>query len=270
MTTGAANAAADRGADAAAAWQPLDCHAHTTMSDGVLDVAELERVVRSRGARPSVADHVSRDVRSAVKSREEFAAYVAELERHPGVMRAAEFCWHDSLWRELTAESVSHLTHTLGSLHAVHLPDGDTLHAFARRWPSGLTPDAYMDAHVADLERLCREMPVDIHSHPTLLPLALRERPLEELWTEEREERAVKALKSAGIAFEISNRYRVHERFVRRAFDAGVRLSLGSDGHSREQVGDVAWPLAVARHLGARDEDLYDPLVHGSRTGGSR
>jgi histidinol phosphatase-like PHP family hydrolase len=252
-------------AAAPVAWQPLDCHAHTTMSDGALSVAELEAVVRARGARPSVADHVSRDVNSAVKTREAFAAYTTELERHPGVMRGAEFCWHDSLWRELTHGDVAHLTHTLGSLHAVHLPDGDTLHAFARRWPEGLTADAYMDAHVADLERLCREMPVDIHSHPTLLPLHLRERPLEELWTEEREERAVEALEAAGIAFEISNRYRVHQRFVQRAFDGGVRLSLGSDGHGREQVGDVAWPLAVARYVGARDGDLYDPAVHGSR-----
>ena len=43
-------------------------------------------------------------------------------------------------------------------------------------------------------------------------------------------------LRAAGIAFEISNRYRPHERFVRRAVAAGVRISLGSDGHTREQV----------------------------------
>jgi hypothetical protein len=46
-----------------------------------------------------------------------------------------------------------------------------------------------------------------------------------------------------------------------------VRLSLGSDGHSREQVADVAHPLALARSVGVRDEDLYDPTRHGSRTG---
>jgi histidinol phosphatase-like PHP family hydrolase len=95
--------------------------------------------------------------------------------------------------------------------------------------------------------------------------LPYRGLPLEELWTEEREARAVDALYRAGIAFEISNRYRPHERFVRRAADRSVRLSLGSDGHTAEQVGDVAWPLALARHVGARDEELYDPRAHGSR-----
>jgi histidinol phosphatase-like PHP family hydrolase len=57
---------------------------------------------------------------------------------------------------------------------------------------------------------------------------------------------------------------------VRRAVDRGVRISLGSDGHTAEQVGDVARPLALARSLGVRDEDLYDPRRHGSRTQTSR
>jgi histidinol phosphatase-like PHP family hydrolase len=113
-------------------------------------------------------------------------------------------------------------------------------------------------------------MPVDILAHPTLLPFALRRMPIEELWTEEREERAVDALARAGIAFEISNRYRPHERFVRRAVDRGVRISLGSDGHGVEQVGDVEMPLKLARALGVRDTDIYDPFEHGSRLGAVR
>jgi histidinol phosphatase-like PHP family hydrolase len=110
-------------------------------------------------------------------------------------------------------------------------------------------------------------MPVDILAHPTLLPLEFKQIPLEELWTEAREDRAVEALRRAKIAFEVSNRYRPHARFVRKMVQAGVRLSLGSDGHSPEQVGDLAWPLALARSLGVKDEELYDPFVHGSRTG---
>jgi histidinol phosphatase-like PHP family hydrolase len=142
------------------------------------------------------------------------------------------------------------------------------LSMFHGELPGGTTPDAFMELHVAAVERFANEMPVDIWAHPTLLPIPLRTLPLESLWTEAREARAVAALRKAGIAFEISNRYRPHERFVRRAIDAGVRISLGSDGHTREAVGDVAWPLALARRLGVRDVDLYDPLRHGSKTGG--
>jgi histidinol phosphatase-like PHP family hydrolase len=268
----------------AAAWRPRDCHAHTTFSDGALAPEALVAAVAARGARPTIADHCSRDVALAVKSVPALEAYVAALERvreaAPDLAISGEFCWHDDLWQETPPALWARLTHAVGSLHAVLLPPEAAapgapgtftargraaVHMFQRAWPAGLDVDAYMDAHVASLERFAREMPVDVLAHPTLLPLPLRERPLEELWTEPREGRAVRALAAAGIAFEVSNRYRPHARFVRRAVDAGVRLSLGSDGHAPEHVGDVAWPLAFARAAGARDADLYEPLAHGRR-----
>ena len=263
-----------RDGDGADGWRPRDCHAHTTFSDGALDPAALVAAVRARGARPSIADHLSSDVTAAVHSREAVARYLDALEAlraaEPELAISGEFCWHDALWRELEPAAWRRFTHVVGSLHAVWLDDGRRVHMFDRRWPAGLDVDVYMDAHVANLERFAREMPVEVLAHPTLLPLPLRERPLETLWTEAREERAVRALAAAGIAFEVSNRYRPHARFVRRAVEGGVRLSLGSDGHAPAQVGDVAWPLALARECGARDAALYEPLVHGRREGAAR
>lgn len=246
-------------------WLPLDCHAHTTFSDGQLSIDEVVDLAAERAVRPSVSDHVSSYMESAVRTVEEVRAYLDALEEHE-VLRGGEFCWHDTLWRELPDDVVRRFTHRLGSLHAIWLPGGELVHAFSRRFPN-ITPDAYMEAHVANLERFAREMPVDILAHPTLLPLSLRRIPLEELWTEPREQRAVRALADAGIAFEISNRYRPHDRFVRRAWHAGVRISLGSDGHTVEQVADLSFPLALARDIGIPDEALYDPRRHGSRTG---
>jgi histidinol phosphatase-like PHP family hydrolase len=239
-------------------WKPVDCHAHSTMSDGALSVAELIEVVTARGVRPSVSDHISRDVNGAVDSVDAVRTYLDELERHP-VGRGGEFCWHDSLWREIPDDLLSRFTHRLGSLHAVILDDGSHVHAFSRRFPESLTRDAYMDAHIANVERLVVEMPIDIMAHPTLVTLSLRGEPPEELWTEEREERLVNALFAADVAFEISARYRPHERLVRRAVSRGVRISLGSDGHSADQVGELTFPLALARHCGVRDADLFDP-----------
>jgi histidinol phosphatase-like PHP family hydrolase len=250
-------------------WQPIDCHAHTTMSDGVLSPGELVDIVRSRGVRPGVADHISRFVSSSIKSIEAVPGYLAALEEYDGIARGGEFCWHDPLWRELPAELASRFTHRIGSLHAIFLPGvAEPLNLFSRRIPAGLTPDAYMEAHLENLERFARDMPVDILAHPTLLPLPFRDLPLEELWTEQREERAVEALYRAGIAFEISARYRAHQRFVQRAYDRGVRLSLASDGHTAEQVGDLEFPLAMARSVGAGMDELYDPFVHGMREWG--
>jgi histidinol phosphatase-like PHP family hydrolase len=140
------------------------------------------------------------------------------------------------------------------------------LHTFARSHPDAMTAAEYISAFAASAEALAREMPVDIMAHPTLVAFPFRGIPPEELWTESAEQRLVDALAGNDIAFELSNRYLPHSRIVRRAIDAGVRISLGSDGHTREQVADIRAPLALARALGVDDESLYDPRRHGSRT----
>lgn len=247
-------------------WQPTDCHAHSTHSDGVLTVAEIVACAAALGTRPTVSDHVSRNAPTDVDSPSAVDRYLDDLERYD-VLRGGEFCWHDALWRELPAATVRRFTHRLGSLHSIRLPDGQYLRAFSPALPDAVTAPRYLEAHVSSLEALASEMPVDILAHPTLVPPPLRDLDPHELWSEEHEHRAVEALRRAGVAFEISARYPPHERIVRRAAEAGVRLSLGSDGHRAEQVANVAAPLAMARRLGIPDDSLYDPERHGSRTG---
>lgn len=247
-------------------WLPTDCHAHSRHSDGSLTVAEVVERAAVLGVRPSVSDHVSRDAPTSVDSLAAIDAYLTDLERFD-VLRGGEFCWHDDLWRELPSELTRRFTHRLGSLHSIRLGDGTFFRAFNPELPPGVTIEQYMEAHVSSLESLAAEMPVDILSHPTLVPSSLKELDQEQLWTEALEERAMRALRQAGIAFEISSRYVPHERLVRRMVDGGVRIALGSDGHSRQQVADIRTPLATARALGVSDADLYDPALHGSRTG---
>jgi histidinol phosphatase-like PHP family hydrolase len=248
------------------AWQPTDCHAHSTHSDGALTVAELVTRAAALGTRPSVADHISRDAPTDVDSPAAVERYLDDLDRYP-VLRSGEFCWHDALWRELPPSTVRRFSHRVGSLHSIRLADGRWVRAFSHELPPALTSAIYMKAHVASLEAMAKEMPVDILAHPTLVPPPMRRMDPHELWSERMESRAVKALRKAGIAFEISARYPPHERLVRRAVDAGVRLALGSDGHGPEQVANVAAPLAMARRIGVPDAELYDPARHGSRTG---
>jgi histidinol phosphatase-like PHP family hydrolase len=247
-------------------WQPVDCHAHSTFSDGALTITQVVERAVSLGVYPSVADHISHDVSQTIGSVARVAEYLDELERHD-VLRGGEFCYHDSLWREVPEELVRRFSHRVGSIHAVRLANGTMVRAFARRLPSDLLVDTYMDAHIDYLEEFAREMAVDILAHPTLIAFPFRTIDVDTLWTEEREQRLVDALFDANIAFEISNRYTPHERLVRRAVDRGLRISLGSDGHTFEQIADVARPLATARSLGVRDEDLFDPRRHGSKTG---
>lgn len=246
-------------------WQPLDCHAHSTCSDGVLDPDDVIAAATARGVRGTVSDHASRDVRFAIKSPDAMDEYMQTIAHLP--YRSAEFCSHDALWRDLTPAQMSRLTHRVGSLHAFTLDDGSLMRMFQKEMPPGLSHRAYMSRHVAAIEALAATMPIEVFAHPTLVPHALRSIPGEELWSESDEERLVTALQRNDIAFEISNRYRVHPRLVQRAIAHGVRISLGSDGHQREQIGNLEWPLALTRSLGVPDAALYDPLAHGTRHG---
>ena len=247
-------------------WLPTDCHAHSTHSDGAMRVDEVVARAAELGVRPTVSDHISRDAPTSVNSVASVIAYLDDLEQHQ-VLRSGEFCWHDLLWRELPATVVCRFTHRVGSLHAIRLADGTYFRAFSPVLPPALTPGVYIEAHVTSLEALAREMPVDVLAHPTLMPPPLRAVHAHKLWTEAHEERVVRALVAGGQAFEISARYPPHERLVRRVAEAGVRISLGSDGHAREQVANIVAPLALARAVGVKDEALYDPAQHGSRTG---
>jgi len=244
-------------------WQPLDCHAHSTHSDGVLSPDDVIATAALRGVRGTVSDHASRDVRFSLKSPADIDAYAAAIAHLP--YRSAEFCSHDSLWRDLTDAQLARFTHRIGSLHAVRMPDDSLVRMFQKTLPAGLTQRAYMAQHVALVEALADAMPIEIFAHPTLVPHELRAIPGEELWHEADEERLVEALRRNGICFEVSNRYRAHPRLVQRAVDHGVRLSLGSDGHQPEQVGNLTWSLELTRSLGVADSELYDPLVHGTR-----
>src|SRR4051812_23643612 len=142
-------------------WQPVDCHAHSTFSDGALSIEQVVERAAALGVQPTVADHISRDVAKAIDSIESVRAYLDALDQYP-VLRGGEFCYHDALWRELPDDVVRRFTHRVGSLHSVRLAGGDMVRAFSRRLPEGLTADVYMSAHLEYLEAFAREMPVDI------------------------------------------------------------------------------------------------------------
>ncbi|MEP6999061.1 MAG: hypothetical protein ABI969_01190 [bacterium] len=231
-----------------------------------MSVAEVVARGAALGVRVSVSDHISRDAPTTVDSVAAVESYLDDLDTYD-VLRGGEFCWHDTLWRELPPHIVKRFTHRIGSLHSIRLLNGSWFRAFLHVLPPELTPGIYMEAHVASLEAFARDMPVDVLAHPTLVPPPMRTIDPHELWSEALEERAVQALLAGGQAFEISARYPPHERLVRRAANAGVRLSLGSDGHARDQVAKIVAPLALARAVGVADDSLYNPVRHGSRTG---
>ena len=62
-------------------WQPTDCHAHSTHSDGSLSVAEVVAIGAALGVRVSVTDHISRDAPTSVDSVQAVERYLDDLDQ---------------------------------------------------------------------------------------------------------------------------------------------------------------------------------------------
>lgn len=241
-----------------------DLHCHTTMSDGRLTLEEVAEAARSKGVQVGIADHVStRNPAMMIATEAEVRDYLAKLEGAP-VFRSAEFCWCDDLWRTLPAEVMERFDYRIGSNHGFWLPDGSTASPWLEKLsaPWDREPQRLMEIMVDNLCELVRVMPIHIAAHSTFMPAAFTalERDVHAWWTDEREDRFVDALREGGVAMEISNRYRLpHDRLLVKAREAGVRFSLGSDGHSAKQVAELGWAAETARRVGIAEGQMFAP-----------
>jgi histidinol phosphatase-like PHP family hydrolase len=241
-----------------------DLHCHTDMSDGHLPLARVVERARELGVQVGIADHVSsRNPSFMIATLDEVRAYQEALEEAP-VFRSGEFCWCDTMWKELPAEVMDLFDYRIGSNHGFWLPDGSTASPWWETLPAPWDgePQRLMEIMAANLCDMVRTMPIHISAHSTLLPPALTalERDVHAWWTAEREDRYVEALLESGVALEISNRYRLpHDRLLVKAREAGVRFSLGSDGHSEKQVAALGWAAETARRVGVTERELFVP-----------
>jgi histidinol phosphatase-like PHP family hydrolase len=241
-----------------------DLHAHTIMSDGDLPLERVIELARERGVAIGIADHVSRrNMDRFVSTEARLRKYLEVLEDAP-VFRSGEFCWCDDFAASLPPEVMDRFDYRIGSNHGFNLPGGGMASPWWQTLPEPWNerPQELMDAMVDELCRMVKAMPIHIAAHSTLTPPALyaMEDDVEAWWTPSREDRWVEALAASGVALEISNRYRLpHDRLLRKAREAEVRFSLGSDGHTEAQVGRLEWAAEAARRAGYTDALLFVP-----------
>jgi len=101
--------------------------------------------------------------------------------------------------------------------------------------------------------------PIDIYVNATYLPDALMGR-YDELWTFDRMDRVIDALKRNKIAMEISARYRIpSETFIKRAKASGVKFTFGTNNTGAQDLGRLEYCLDMVRNCNLRKEDIWVP-----------
>jgi len=100
--------------------------------------------------------------------------------------------------------------------------------------------------------------PIDILANPTYLPPPV-EHLYDELWTDERMRRVIRAAIDNHVALEINARSPwPHERFIRMAKQMGAKFTFGSNNFDDRPI-DMSRCLDAIERYGLTEQDMFVP-----------
>ncbi|NJK87776.1 MAG: hypothetical protein HC906_19210 [Bacteroidales bacterium] len=124
-------------------------------------------------------------------------------------------------------------------------------------------PEKFMDELVSKIEQIVTE-PIDIYVNPTFIPDEIQSR-YDELWTNERMDRVIKALVKNNVALEINARYKMPSvAFLKKAKAAGVKFTFGTNNTTGNDL-EYTYCFEVLKELGLSAEDMWMPVKPGER-----
>lgn len=120
-------------------------------------------------------------------------------------------------------------------------------------------PQDFMEQLVGNIESIMDDEPIDIYVNATYLPDALSDS-YDELWTPDRMDRVINALKRNQVAMEISARYKIpSEAFIKKAKASGVKFTFGTNNMGAEDLGRLEYCLDMVRNCDLTKEDIWVP-----------
>lgn len=232
-----------------------DLHTHTTFSDGRLAPGEVAEIASRMGYVVGIADHCGRgDFQLEDNAR--FDRYLEALRGLP-VYASVELDLGNP--GSVTQDRLARCDYLIGGLHSLEGGLG-RLDFFDPEADPG-DPAAFADELLQEIERGAEEHRFHILAHPGLLPMGLRERAdriIDDKW----EKSLIGLALEYGFALEISSRWELPGRgLIEKARRAGVRFSLGSDGHSREQMCRLDYSLGMVEACGIPASQIYRPAA---------
>jgi histidinol phosphatase-like PHP family hydrolase len=121
-------------------------------------------------------------------------------------------------------------------------------------------PRQFMDRMIFRIEQLAATKRVNIYAEATSLPVSLKA-DYDKLWTEERMDRVIKAMKDGNVAMEINDRLQVPSAaFIKRAKAAGVKFTFGSGNTGPGDLGRLSYCIAMISECHLTPGDLWFPF----------
>lgn len=117
---------------------------------------------------------------------------------------------------------------------------------------------AFMEMLVDRTVRILSTEPIDVYVNPTYLPAQIAEE-YDELWTEPRMKRVVRAAAKHGRAIEINAKAKLPSRaFLKFAKAAGCKFTFGTN-NTDEDIGQLDYCFQMIRELDLKWQDIWVP-----------
>jgi len=118
-------------------------------------------------------------------------------------------------------------------------------------------PEAWMERYVRHNLRVLAE-PVTILANPTWLPPPVADR-YDQLWTEARMRKIIRAAVDHGVALEINARSGYpHDRFIRLAKEMGAKFTFGTNNFNDKPI-DMSRCIEAVKRYGLTKDTMYVP-----------
>ena len=239
------------GAPAGDQFPLVDLHVHLTpyfTIDQVMEIARKTNVQFGVMVNPGPAVSDDSGLKRFIESLKPYPVYCGLQPMSPG--------WSKSF----SPETVKQLDYVL--MDPQTIPNGNGYGETLRIWNFDTYVDdsqKFMDTYMTHiLEVINNNEPMNIFGWPLFLPVCIA-RDYYTLWTDERMQKIIGALKRKNLAVEINDlAHTPHERFINMAKEQGLKFTFGSDTRD-QKAGRLDFCKYVARKCNLKKDDFFQP-----------
>ena len=228
-----------------------DLHVHLTQDHSINDVMAIAKITKVQFG---IVDHPGYNISSDASLKN----FIEKLKSYPVYigLQPMTIGWSKSFSPGLLAQ----VDYVL--MDAQTIPMGNGYGETLRIWNFDTYVDdtnKFMETYMAHkLEVINNPEPLNIFGWPLFLPVCIA-RDYYTLWTEERMQKIISALKKKNIAIEINDMaHTPHEKFINMAKSQGLKFTFGSDTRDNK-TGRLDYCKDVAKKCNLTKDDFFVP-----------
>lgn len=228
-----------------------DLHVHLANNfgiDQIMDISRRTNVQFGIVVNPGYGVSDDRSLKNFIDKLRPYPVYIGLQPMTPG--------WSSAF----SPETINQLDYVL--MDAQTIPNGNSYNDVLRIWNFDTyidEPEKFMNIYMSHILGVINSKePLTIFGWPLFLPVCIA-RDYYTLWTDERMQKIIEALKTKNIHIEINDIARTpHEKFISIAKEQGLKFTFGSDTRDNK-AGRLDYCKYVAKKCNLKGEDFFVP-----------